>query len=172
MTRTAGCQRKGANREDLGPIRRQTAQPARKLWTMRDAPLLQKLDAVSVRVPDLDRGLRFYRDALGHQLKWRNDDIGQAGLWMPQTDTEIVLSTHLEYAPNWLVESADTAAREISAAGGRTIAGPFDIPVGRVATVADPFGNSLVLVDLSKGHYDTDQAGRVTGLIPNPERQR
>jgi glyoxalase/bleomycin resistance protein/dioxygenase superfamily protein len=42
-------------------------------------PLLLKLDAVSVRVPDLDSGLRYYCDALGHELRWRNDSIGVAG---------------------------------------------------------------------------------------------
>jgi catechol 2,3-dioxygenase-like lactoylglutathione lyase family enzyme len=46
---------------------------------MQNAPLLQKVDAVTVRVPDLDTGLRFYRDALGHELRWRHDEIGQAG---------------------------------------------------------------------------------------------
>jgi hypothetical protein len=30
--------------------------------------------------------------------------------------------------------------------------------------VADPFGNFLVLVDLSKGHYVTDDTGNVTGV--------
>jgi hypothetical protein len=42
--------------------------------------LLRKVDAVTVRGRDLDSGLAFYRDALGHQLVWRNDEIGQAGL--------------------------------------------------------------------------------------------
>jgi catechol 2,3-dioxygenase-like lactoylglutathione lyase family enzyme len=135
---------------------------------MRNAPLLRKVDAVTVRVPDLDTGLRFYRDALGHELLWRHDEIGQAGLAMPGSDTEIVLSTQLEYAPNWLVASAEEAARDIGAAGGRTIAGPLEIPVGRAAIVADPFGNVLVLVDLSKGSYETDQAGQVKGVIIAP----
>jgi hypothetical protein len=30
--------------------------------------------------------------------------------------------------------------------------------------VADPFGNVLVLLDLSKGRYITDADGRVTGV--------
>lgn len=63
-----------------------------------------------------------------------------------------------------LVESVDTAAQRIVAAGGALVAGPFDIPVGRVAIVADPFGNSLVLLDLSKGRYQTDASGTVTGV--------
>src|SRR5215831_18109634 len=55
--------------------------------------LLRKVDAVTVRVPDLDRGLEFYSQALGHRLRWRYDGIGQAGLALPDGDTEIVLAT-------------------------------------------------------------------------------
>ncbi len=54
----------------------------------------------------------------------------------------------------------------MQAAGGQVLTGSFDIPVGRVAVVADPFGNSLLLVDLSKGRYVTDSAGNVTGVSP------
>jgi hypothetical protein len=56
---------------------------------MPATPLLQKVDAVQILVPDLDAGLRFYRDRLGHELRWRNDQIGQAGLDLPGSDTEI-----------------------------------------------------------------------------------
>jgi predicted enzyme related to lactoylglutathione lyase len=128
-------------------------------------PLLQKVDAVTVPVPDLDTGLRFYRDRLGHLLRWRNDDIGAAGLGLPGSDTEIVLTTRLDYEPNWLVASADEAAAAVAAAGGQIVAGPEDIPVGRVAVVADPFGNKLVLLDLTKGRYVTDGQGNVTGVV-------
>ena len=60
-------------------------------------PLLRKVDAVTFRVPDLDAGVRFYGEALGHQLRWRNDDVGQAGLALPESDTEIVLTTEHRY---------------------------------------------------------------------------
>jgi predicted enzyme related to lactoylglutathione lyase len=128
--------------------------------------LLRKVDAVTVRVPDLDRGLEFYRDRLGHEVVWRNDTIGQAGLRLPDSDTEIVLSTELEYAPSWLVNFADEAAEEMERAGGRVIEQPFEIPVGRCAVVQDPFGNTLILLDLSKGLYTTDERGSVTGVEP------
>jgi predicted enzyme related to lactoylglutathione lyase len=142
---------------------------------MRTAPLFQKVDAVTIPVPDLDAGLRFYCDSLGHELCWRNDAIGQAGLGLPGSDTEIVLTTQQEYEPNWLVASADEAAWAVQAAGGQVLTGPFDIPVGRVTVVADPFGNTLVLLDLSRGRYVTDGAGQVTGVAgttacrPGPE---
>jgi|HubBroStandDraft_5_1064220.scaffolds.fasta_scaffold06595_5 hypothetical protein len=41
------------------------------------------------------------------------------------------------------------------------------IPVpdlGRLAVVADPFGDTLVVLDLCKGHYVTDAAGNVTAV--------
>jgi predicted enzyme related to lactoylglutathione lyase len=117
-------------------------------------------------VPDLDSGIAFYVDRLGHTLNWRNDDVGSAGLALPESDTEMVLTTEHGYEPNWLVESADDAARAVEAAGGAVLAAPFDIPVGRVAIVADPFSNVLVLIDLSEGRYTTDDTGNVTGVEP------
>jgi predicted enzyme related to lactoylglutathione lyase len=59
---------------------------------------------------------------------------------------------------------ADHAAAAVRGAGGRVVSEPSDIPVGRVVVVADPFGNMLVLLDLSKGRYVTDTAGNVTGV--------
>ncbi|GAA2211611.1 hypothetical protein GCM10009850_070710 [Nonomuraea monospora] len=128
------------------------------------SPLIRKIDSVAVPVPDLDAGLRFYRDRLGHELLWRNDELRQAGLALPESDAEIVLSTGGDLAPAWLVTSADEAAAEVVAAGGRVVAEAADIPVGRLAVVADPFGNVLVLLDLSKGRYTTDAGGSVTGV--------
>jgi catechol 2,3-dioxygenase-like lactoylglutathione lyase family enzyme len=85
---------------------------------MSATPLFQKVDAVTIPVPDLDAGLRFYRDSLGHDLRWRNDDIGQAALALAGSDTEIVLTTQQSYEPDWLVASADDAAATVRAAGG------------------------------------------------------
>lgn len=127
--------------------------------------LLQKIDAVTVRVPDIDTGLAFYVDVLGHRMKWRNDAVGQAGLELPGSDSELVLTTEHDYEPNWLVDSVDDAVETFRNNGGTVVATAVDIPVGRVAVVLDPFGNALVLIDLSKGTYTTDAAGMVTGVI-------
>ena len=80
------------------------------------SPVLRMVDAVTVPVPDLDQGLAFYRNGLGHELIWRNDEIGQAGLRLPDGKTEIVLSEHLPYAPNWLVSSVSEAVADVIAA--------------------------------------------------------
>jgi predicted enzyme related to lactoylglutathione lyase len=127
-------------------------------------PLLRKVDAVTVRVPDLESGLAFYVTELGHALRWRDDVAGQAGLALPDAETEIVLTTAHGYEPNWLVESADAAVDQFERAGGTVLAPPVDISVGRLAVVQDPFGNVLVLLDLSRGRYQTDADGTVIGI--------
>jgi catechol 2,3-dioxygenase-like lactoylglutathione lyase family enzyme len=40
---------------------------------MNTSPPLRMVYAVTVRVPHLEQGLRFYRDRLGYELFWRND---------------------------------------------------------------------------------------------------
>lgn len=135
---------------------------------MPDDGLLRRVDAVQVPVPSLDEGLAFYVEALGHRLLWRNDDLGQAGLQLPDGDSELVLTTTSPYEPNWLVDDVPAAIATITARGGTLVTGPLDIPVGRVAVVQDPFGNPLVLVDLSKGLYATTPDGTITGVRPTP----
>src|SRR3954454_13079925 len=109
---------------------------------MSPSPLLRMVDAVTVPVPDLDQGLRFYRDRLGHELQWRNDALAQPPLRLPESGPELVLSTDLRYAPTWLVASVGQATETFVTAGGRVLAKPARIAVGRVAVVADPFGNA------------------------------
>ena len=127
-------------------------------------PVLLYLDAVTVPVPGLDSGMKFYCGVLGHELIWRNNAEGQAGLRTPESGTEIVLTTRLGYEPDWKVASADATADVFRAHGGRAQLGPIDIPIGRLAIVEDPFGNRLVVLDSTKGTYQTDAAGNVTGV--------
>ena len=129
----------------------------------RPRGLLRKVDCVQVPVPDLDSGLAFYRDRLGHELVWRSDSA--AGLRLADADTELVLQTQRpQPEADFLVDSVDRAVTELVRAGGTVLTGPVEIPVGRVAVVADPFGNPLTILDLSKGRYVTDADGNVTGV--------
>jgi len=126
------------------------------------APLIRKIDCVRLPVPDLEAGLAFYRDRLGHELAWRTP--AAAGLRVPESDAEIVLQTERpEPETDFLVVSADAAAQRFVKAGGRLLTGPFDIQIGRCAVVADPWGNVLVLLDMSRGRLVTDDAGNVVG---------
>jgi lactoylglutathione lyase len=126
--------------------------------------LVQKVDCVRLYVADLDAGLAFYRDGLGHELIWRSEH--QVGLCLPDDDTEIVLHTEPKVPEIDLqVRSADAAAVRFEKAGGRVVVPPFDIQIGRCAVVRDPWGNELVLLDTSKGLLATDAKGNVVGNV-------
>jgi catechol 2,3-dioxygenase-like lactoylglutathione lyase family enzyme len=135
---------------------------------MPATPLLRKVDAVQLPVPDLEAALAFYRDRLGHALVWRTTTA--AGLRVPDSEAELVLQTERpEPEVDWLVGSAEAAAARWVAAGGTLRVAPFDIQIGRCVVVADPFGNILVLLDASRGPLQTDAQGRVTGnAAPDP----
>ena len=133
-------------------------------------PLVRKIDCIRLYVADLDAGLAFYRDRLGHTLIWRTPEA--VGLRLPETDAEIVL--HAERAApeiDLTVEVADDAARRFEAAGGKVLVPPFDIQIGRAAVVEDPWGNRFVLLDTSKGLLVTDADGNVVGNAPPGEAE-
>ncbi len=125
-------------------------------------PLVRKIDCIRLYVADLDAGLAFYRDRLGHALIWRTPE--GVGLRLPESDAEIVLLTERAAPEIGLkVESADAAARRFEAEGGRVVMPPFDIQIGRAAVVDDPWDNRLVLLDFTKGLLVTDANGNVIG---------
>ena len=127
-------------------------------------PLLRKVDCVRLYVDSLEAGLAFYRDQLGHELIWRTETA--AGLRLPESNAELVIQTEDERQEVDLqVHSADQAAQFIEQAGGRVIVQPFDIQIGRCVVVEDPWGNPLVLLDISKGLLKTDSEGNVIGNV-------
>ena len=115
---------------------------------MNTTGLFKKLDCYLIPVPDLDQGLAFYQGRLGHRLLWRRET--QAGLQMPDSETEIVLNSDNLREANLLVESAVAAFTQLLSLGCKPIATPFEIAVGWCAVVEDPFGNRIGFLDLSK----------------------
>ncbi len=132
-------------------------------------PLVRKIDCLQIPVPDLEAGLAFYRDRLGHELIWRTETA--AGLRLPDSDSEIVIQTERESMEvDLMVGSEDAAADAIVEAGGSIVVQPFDIQIGRCVVVHDPWGNQLVLLDMSKGPLVTDASGNViSGASPGSE---
>ena len=127
-------------------------------------PLIRKVDCVQIQVPNLDAGLAFYRDQLGHQLVWRTKRA--AGLRLPDTDAEIVLQIERPGIEiNLLVDSVDAAVARIVAAGGTVVVPPFEIQIGRCIVVCDPWGTQLIMLDTSKGLLETDADGNVIGNL-------
>jgi lactoylglutathione lyase len=91
--------------------------------------LLRKVDCIQLPVPDLDRGLAFYRDRLGHELIWCSETA--AGLRLADSDSELVLQTQRSHPEvDFLVDSVDQAATQLTRAGGRSWPSPLTFQSG------------------------------------------
>jgi lactoylglutathione lyase len=123
--------------------------------------VFRSVDCLLLRVPSLEAALTFYRDHLRLSLAWRRGSEA-AGLKMRDSATELVLveepgSPEIDL----LVDDVEEACRDFERAGGTIVRPPFDIPIGRCARVRDPWGNALVLLDMTRGPLRVDDAGHV-----------
>jgi len=95
-------------------------------------PLFRKVDCLQVPVPDLEAGLAFYRDQLGHALIWRTATA--AGLRMAESDAELVIQTERP-----LLEAEDeVGAGPKEASGARGVLAPLDEQIGQGAAPIRP----------------------------------
>jgi predicted enzyme related to lactoylglutathione lyase len=114
-------------------------------------PLFRAIDSVQLPVRDLAAAVAFYGDRLGHRLAWRTEEAAGFAL-SDQDDAEIVVQVaRPDTETDLLVDDVDGAIDRWTAAGGTVDVEPFDIAIGRCAVVRDPFGNPLVMVDMSRG---------------------
>ena len=127
---------------------------------------------INIDVPDLDRGVEFYRDGLGFALRrWLFDrtvaELTCASvscfLIEKRPGTHPILSDDATryYAPHWtplhldlVVPDVDLALTRAIAAGARIERPAADAAFGRIATLRDPFGHGFCLIELVDGGYD------------------
>ena len=99
--------------------------------------LIRKVDCIRIPVTNLESGLRFYRDSLGHELIWRIET--SVGLRIPESKAELVIHTEPdEFEVDLTVDSAEITAKRFVNAGGSIIDGPFEIPIGKCVIAKDP----------------------------------
>jgi lactoylglutathione lyase len=135
---------------------------SRSFCVVENTPLLRRVDCLALPVADVDAAVRFY-GRLGHGVIWRTATA--AGLRLPDSDAELVVQAERpDPETDLTVDSVEAAVDRFVVAGGELVVEPFDIPIGRCAVVADPWGNRLVLLDKSKGHLVTDADGTVIGV--------
>ena len=73
---------------------------------------------------------------------------------MPETDAEVVLHTMDlagDRSVHYLVDDVLSAAAMGQRAGCTVREAPFDVAIGMCAVLEDPFGNTVCLLDMSKG---------------------
>lgn len=114
--------------------------------------MLRKIDCVMVRVPDLAPATEFYTRVFGLRPLWR--DEASVGMGLPETDAEVVLHTMDlpgDRGVHYLVDDVPEAVAAARRAGCAVLDEPFEVAIGRGAVLADPFGNPVCLLDMSRG---------------------
>jgi uncharacterized protein len=102
---------------------------------------------------DVEGARRFYGDLLG--WSWKGEDMGPAGTYWLASSAGQQVGGMMQKPPGvpmpsaWssyvLVDDVDAATQRCTAAGGRVLRAPDDIPkVGRFAVLADPWGAVLL----------------------------
>jgi catechol 2,3-dioxygenase-like lactoylglutathione lyase family enzyme len=126
---------------------------------------------VCIDVEDLEKGIAFYRDALGLSLgrrlgrDWAEmvgasstvDLLAEAAGTVPTSRTTAPRDYRRHWTPvhlDWPVPDLDAAVRRALAAGATL---DRDVQVkkwGRLANLADPFGNGFCLLEFRGRGYD------------------
>jgi predicted enzyme related to lactoylglutathione lyase len=124
-----------------------------------------------IEVTELDRGIEFYCNGLGLTLKRRlsprwvelegaNLPIFLLGNRPPIADlgwTKVPRSYERHWTPvhlDFIVPDLDLAVARLSALGGSLDRGIKDQEYGRIANMADPFGNGFDLIEFLGPGYD------------------
>lgn len=111
-----------------------------------------RLHAVYLPVHEMNRTLTFYRDQVGLQEAWREDNLAIAFL-LPATDAQLIIGrvtgeSPAVAGPVFVIPSVDKFyMREQGKI--EFVGEPVDIPPGRLATAKDPSGNCLYFLDVS-----------------------
>jgi predicted enzyme related to lactoylglutathione lyase len=126
---------------------------------------------VLLRVENLETAVAYYQEAFGLRLQWRN--AGPVGLGLPETDAEIVLESEADLpagaSVHCLVGDVSATVDYLATRGCSVVVAPFEITIGHCAVVTDPFGNTLGLLDMTKGPLPQ---GSDSPLSRRPRRTR
>lgn len=124
-------------------------------------PTFEKVDCVMLKVDDLEKGLAFYSTQLGHEVIWKTDTA--AGLKFPDSNAELVISTENGPEVDLKVQDTHETFTKLVSAGANPIVKPFEIAIGYCAVLEDPWGNTITILDTSKGLLKVDSQKNVIG---------
>jgi len=114
---------------------------------------LKKIDAVMLRVSDLEKTVEFYVDVMGLKRGWTDTENQMIGLLFPGNDTELVLhcdeslpDPNVSYQVDNVLEFVEKYKRK----GFKVLVEPFDIRCGKCAILEDPGGHRIEVMDITK----------------------
>jgi lactoylglutathione lyase len=110
--------------------------------------MVRKLGTVMLLVTDVERSIGFYRDVLGlevqkHSDAWAQADAGGTYIGLHQSDN---VAADGSCALIFDVDDLDETFAAVTGRGVEAVDQPRDEPYGRIATVNDPDGYSVQLL--------------------------
>jgi predicted enzyme related to lactoylglutathione lyase len=114
---------------------------------------LKKIDAVLLRVKDLEKTAEFYVEVMGLRLGWTDKENQMIGLLFPGNDTELVLHCNESLPdPNisYQVDDVLSFVETYILRGCKVLVESFDIRCGKCAILQDPEGHSVEVMDITK----------------------
>lgn len=114
---------------------------------------LLKIDNIMYRVSDLKKSEVFYEEVLGLKKVWADQNANMVGFTFEQSDSEVVIHTDdtiPEGDYSYLVNDVVSFCEEIKSQGGVVLLEPIEVRPGKYAVIADPDGNKIPIIDLSK----------------------
>src|ERR1700733_15369642 len=112
--------------------------------------MLRKIDRILIRVPQLSGAVKYYRDVFGLTLV--REDARLAALRMPDDATELVLHADPDLPAEgiyFLVDDVRDMYRRRNELKLKCATPPAQVAPGYPATLKDPFGTVLQLLDRS-----------------------
>lgn len=114
---------------------------------------LLKIDNVMYRVSDLKKAEEFYKNILGLKKVWEDNHAKMVGFVFEQSDSEIVIHANPDIPKSeysYLVENVTAFCEEVKKQGYKVLLEPIDVRPGKYALIADPDGNEIPIIDLTK----------------------
>ena len=116
---------------------------------------IKKIDSVTISVRDLEAASRFYTEKLGLPEIWRMEERKSRGFGVG--DNSATINIEQSKGPGMAliiqVERVDEARRELEAKGIGFDGATETIPeIGMLASMRDPDGNKLLLLDYTIEH--------------------
>lgn len=104
-------------------------------------------------VSDLEKSVPFYRDVLGLKQAWRDDDKQMVGFKLGRGSGEIVIQSDKslpKFDYSFLVDNVEAFCNKVTDSGFKVAVKPFEVRCGKYAVLADPDGNKIPIIDLTK----------------------
>ena len=114
---------------------------------------LRKIDAVLIKVKNLEETAKFYTTVMGMKRGWTDTENQMIGLLFPDNDTELVLHCD-DTLPNpnisYQVKDVLSFVEQYRESGYKVLREPFDIRCGKCAILQDPEGHNIEVMDITK----------------------